>query len=95
MNRRTFLKSVPALTILAAARPNFTQAVKEKTESYGEAVKAALPPTDIQPIALIPPQTEGGKSVLAALKERKTIRTFAMRNFRRRCFLIFSGRPGA
>ena len=75
MNRRTFLKNVPALTILAAARPSFTEAVKEKTESYGEAVKAALPPTDLQPIALLPPQTDGGKSVLAALKERKTIRT--------------------
>jgi hypothetical protein len=74
MNRRTFLKNVPALTILAAARPSFTEAVKEKTESYGEAVKAALPPTDLQPIALLPPQTDGGKSVLAALKERKTIR---------------------
>ncbi|MGA2323569.1 MAG: SagB/ThcOx family dehydrogenase [Sedimentisphaerales bacterium] len=75
MNRRTFLKSVPALTILAAAKPNLTEAVKEKNESYGEAVTAALPPTDLQPITLLPPQTDGGKSVLAALKERKTIRT--------------------
>jgi hypothetical protein len=75
MNRRTFLKSVPALTILAAARPNLTEAVKEKNESYGEAVTAALPPTDLQPIALLSPQTDSGKSVLAALKERKTIRT--------------------
>ena len=74
MNRRTFLKSVPALTVLAAARPSFTEAVKEKSDSYGEAVTAALPPTDLQPIALVPPQAEGGKSVLAALKERKTIR---------------------
>ena len=74
MNRRTFLKSVPALTILAAAKPDLTEAVKEKNESYGEAVKATLPPTDLQPIALLPPQTDGGKSVLAALKERKTIR---------------------
>ena len=65
---------MPALTVLAAARPSFTEAVKEKSESYGEAVKAAIPPTDLQPIALVPPQTDGGKSVLAALKERKTIR---------------------
>ena len=75
MNRRTFLKSVPALTILAAAKPNLTEAVKEKSDSYGEAVTAALPSTDLQPIVLLPPQTDGGKSVLAALKERKTIRT--------------------
>jgi hypothetical protein len=75
MNRRTFLKSVPALTVLAAAKPNLTEAVKEKNESYGEAVTAALPTTDLQPIVLLPPQTDGGKSVLAALKERKTTRT--------------------
>jgi hypothetical protein len=74
MNRRTFLKSVPALTMLAAAKPSFTEAVKEKSDSYNEAVTAALPPTALQPIALMPPQMDGGKSVLAALKERKTIR---------------------
>ncbi len=74
MDRRTFLKSVPALTVLAAATPNLTQAVKEKSESYGEVVKAAIPSPDLQPIVLLPPQMDGGKSVLAALKERKTTR---------------------
>jgi hypothetical protein len=77
MNRRTFLKSVPALTVLAAARPNLTEAVKQKSESYGEEVKAAIPSTDLQPIALVPPQTDGGKTVLAALKERKTTRSIS------------------
>jgi hypothetical protein len=75
MNRRTFLKSVPALTVLAASRPNLTEAVKEKNESYGEEVKAAIPSPNLEPINLLPPQTDGGKSVLAALKERKTTRT--------------------
>jgi hypothetical protein len=75
MNRRTFLKGVPALTVLAAARPSLTEAVKEKSESYGETVKEAIPSPDMQPIVLMPPQTDGGKSVLAALKERKTTRT--------------------
>ena len=74
MNRRTFLKSVPGVTVLAAARPNLTDAVKEKTESYGEEVKAAIPSPNLEPIALIAPQMDGGKSVLAALKERKTTR---------------------
>jgi hypothetical protein len=74
MNRRTFLKSVPALTVLAAAKPNLTDAVKEKNESYGEQVKAAIPSPNPQPIDLLPPQTDGGKTVLAALKERKTNR---------------------
>jgi hypothetical protein len=75
MNRRTFLKSVPALTVLAASKPNLTQVVKQKNESYGETVKAAIPSPNLEPINLVPPQTDGGKSVLAALKERKTIRT--------------------
>ena len=75
MNRRTFLKGVPGLTVLAAARPKLTEAVKEKSESYGEAVTAAIPSPDMQPVTLMPPQSEGGKSVLAALKDRKTTRT--------------------
>jgi hypothetical protein len=74
MNRRTFLKSVPALTVLAAGRPSLTEAVKEKAESYGEEVKAAIPSPNLEPIILVQPQTDGGKSVLAALKERKTNR---------------------
>jgi hypothetical protein len=74
MNRRTFLKSVPALTVLAAATPNLTEAVKQKSESYGEEVKAAIPSSNLEPIVLLSPQTDGGKSVLAALKDRKTTR---------------------
>jgi hypothetical protein len=74
MNRRTFLKSVPGVFVLAAGRPSLTQAVKEKSESYGEEVKAAIPTPALEPIELVPPQTDGGKSVLAALKERKTNR---------------------
>jgi hypothetical protein len=74
MNRRTFLKSVPGLTVLAAGVPNLTKDVKEKSETYGEEVKAAIPSSNLEPINLLPPQTDGGKSVLAALKERKTNR---------------------
>ena len=74
MNRRTFLKGVPGVVVLAAARPNLTDAVKEKTQIYGEEVKAAIPSPNPESIALISPQMDGGKSVLAALKERKTNR---------------------
>ena len=74
MNRRTFLKSVPALTVLAAANPNLTEAVKQKSDSYDEAVKATIPSSNLEPIALLSPQMDGGKSVLAALKDRKTTR---------------------
>ena len=57
MNRRTFLKSVPAFTVLAGTASSFGQ--------------------DLQPITLAKPQTEGGKSVLAALQERRTNRNIS------------------
>ncbi|UCG60056.1 MAG: nitroreductase family protein [Phycisphaerales bacterium] len=54
MNRRTFLKSVPAFTVLAGTASSLAQ--------------------DLEPITLAKPETDGGKSVLAALKERRTTR---------------------
>jgi len=57
MNRRTFVKTLPALAALAGAAPGPAQ------ES-----------TELPPIMLPPPEKEGGKSVLAALWERKTTR---------------------
>jgi hypothetical protein len=66
MNRRTFLKAVPAYTVLAGSASGFAQ-----TEQIGTTSGSA---EQLQPITLVEPQTDGGKSVLAALKERKTIR---------------------
>lgn len=57
MNRRTFLKTVPALTVLAGTALSFAE--------------------DLKPITLPEPQTDGGKSVLAALKERSTNRNIS------------------
>jgi nitroreductase len=57
MNRRTFLKSVPAFAVLAGAANSFGQ--------------------DLQPITLVKPQKEGGKSVLAALWARRTTRNIS------------------
>jgi hypothetical protein len=59
MNRRTFLKTVPAFTVLASTASSFAK--------------------DLQPITLLKPQTDGGKSVLAALWERKTNRNISDR----------------
>jgi hypothetical protein len=59
MNRRTFLKTVPAVTLLV-----------------GTASGSA---SDLQPIMLLKPQTEGGKSVLATLWQRKTNRNISNR----------------
>jgi nitroreductase len=57
MDRRTFLKTVPVVAVLAGT-----------TSSLAE---------DLKPITLPKPQTDGGKSVLAALKERKTNRNIS------------------
>jgi nitroreductase len=57
MNRRTFLKTLPALGVLAGTSSAFAQ--------------------ELQTITLPKPQTEGGKSVLAALKERRTTRNIS------------------
>lgn len=57
MNRRTFLKAVPAVTLLAGTKPTIAQELKT--------------------IKLMEPQKDGGKSVLAALWERKTTRNIS------------------
>jgi hypothetical protein len=57
MDRRTFVKTMPAVTVLAASGSGFSQ--------------------ELQPIVLPPPEKEGGKSVLAALQERKTNRSIS------------------
>ena len=61
MNRRTFVKTLPAVTVLAGTVSGFAQATPGATP-------------ELPPISLPEPQTEGGKSVLAALWERKTTR---------------------
>lgn len=64
MNRRTFLKSVPTYAVLAGAASGFSQDTGTPADQAGQ----------LQPITLVKPEIDGGKSVLAALKERKTIR---------------------
>lgn len=66
MNRRTFVKTLPALTLLAGTGAGLAQ------ESSGST-------PELKPITLLKPETEGGKSVLAALKDRKTTRNVSAR----------------
>ncbi|HSW00601.1 MAG TPA: SagB/ThcOx family dehydrogenase [Sedimentisphaerales bacterium] len=61
MDRRTFVKTVPAMAVLAGA-------------TEGLAQESAKPAAELQPIVLPKPQKDGGKSVLAALWERRTVR---------------------
>jgi hypothetical protein len=64
MNRRTFVKTLPALTLLAGATAG---AAQEGLQAEG----------GLKPIMLPKPEKDGGKSVLAALSERKTTRNIA------------------
>jgi len=64
MNRRTFVKALPALTVLASTSAGFAQDTPKPTQ-------------DLKPVTLPKPDMDGGKSVLAALKERKTTRTIS------------------
>lgn len=59
MNRRTFVKTLPALAAMAGA----TSSLGQDTSGQG-----------LQPIVLPRPEKDGGKSVLAALWQRKTTR---------------------
>jgi hypothetical protein len=72
MERRRFLKTLPAITMLA-----------DTTSSVAE---------DLRTITLPKPEKEGGKSVLAALQERKTIRNISPEPLPCRWFPIFCGR---
>jgi nitroreductase len=65
MNRRSFVKTLPALTVLASTGAGLG----------AETPQATAPAS----LALEKPQFDGGKSVLAALKERKTTRSVSPR----------------
>jgi nitroreductase len=64
MNRRTFVKALPALTVAVSAIGSSAQGSDKSAQ-------------ELQPITLLKPETEGGKSVLAALKERRTTRNIS------------------
>ncbi len=66
MNRRTFVKTLP-LAVMAGAATASAQQPPQPTE-------------ELKAIQLPKPETEGGKSVLAALKERKTTRNISSRD---------------
>ena len=61
MDRRAFIKTLPALTVMAGAAPSLAQEPANATPN-------------LQPIILPKPEKNGGKSVLASLWERKTNR---------------------
>jgi len=64
MNRRTFVKTVPAIGMLVSTENSISQ-------------QSSNPVQILQPITLVKPEKDGGKSVLAALQERKTVRNIS------------------
>ena len=64
MKRRTFIKTVPALAALTTTSPSLMETKLAK----------AAPMQGLQPVILPKFQTDGGKSVLAALQQRRTNR---------------------
>ena len=74
MNRRAFLKSVPVVAMLASAKSSFSADANTTSSSAAEANITTSTIEGLQPITLLKPQTDGGKSVLAALQVRRTNR---------------------
>jgi nitroreductase len=70
MNRRTFVKTLPAAALLAGA-------AAASAEDAAATAAPAPKKVDLEPITLPKPETDGGKSVLAALKERRTNRSIS------------------
>jgi hypothetical protein len=77
MNRRTFLKTLPAFTALAGTTSIFAQDTNVASGSTRDVGTSSGSTQDLEPISLPKPQTDGGKSVLAAIQERKTIRNIS------------------
>jgi len=63
MNRRKFIKAVPAVALVAASASAFSLDLPKSIE--------------LQTIVLPKPEKEGGKSLLASLQERKTNRSIS------------------
>jgi hypothetical protein len=63
MDRRTFVKTLPAVTASGSATVGFSRQTNETV--------------DLEPIILPEPEKDGGKSLLAALQERRTTRNIS------------------
>jgi hypothetical protein len=64
MDRRTFVKTLPAISILMGTEASISRHTSNTVQI-------------LQPITLPKPEKDGGKSVLAALQERKTTRNIS------------------
>jgi SagB-type dehydrogenase family enzyme len=81
MNRRTFLKAVPAFGVLGVTRSSFSEDANTATGDSRDANAAAGSTRQLQPvpqtdgvIKLNPPELNKGISIMQALKKRRTNR---------------------
>ena len=77
MNRRTFLKAVPGFAVLAGTASTRSAGTSTLSSFAQDTGTTSSPTQDLQLITLLKPEMDGGKSVLAALKERRTIRNIS------------------
>jgi len=70
MNRRKFVKTIPAITMLIGTGTGISRQTSNTVRI-------------LQPITLPKPEKDGGKSVLAALQERRTIRNISSKKLPR------------
>ena len=70
MDRRKFVKTIPAITMLIGTGSGFSRQISNTVRA-------------LQPITLPKPEKDGGKSVLAALQERRTIRNISSKKLPR------------
>ena len=79
MDRRTFLKTVPAVTVLAGTAAGLANSLQSlaaanpKPEDSNDSAENQTP-VDLEPIKLPEPEKDGGKSVLASIQLRQTTR---------------------
>jgi SagB-type dehydrogenase family enzyme len=77
MNRRTFLKTVPALGVLGVTNLSFSKDGND-VNAATDVNKPMMPAEPVgEPVKLNPPELERGVSLMQALKQRKTSRNYS------------------
>jgi SagB-type dehydrogenase family enzyme len=79
MNRRTFLKAVPALGVLGVTNLSFSEDANAPAKAVPAEVNKPMVPAEPvgEPVKLNPPELNKGVSLMQALKQRKTSRSYS------------------
>ena len=77
MNRRTFLKAVPALGVLGVTNLSFPKDANDVNAVADVNKPMSLAEPVGEPVKLNPPELKRGVSLMQALKQRKTSRSYS------------------